>query len=168
MTLSLAMARIEMSRERIRLAMQGASSPSVEPGQPHSSWLSGVKDVPFVGVIVNAVHSWWLQHPLRPVSMVISQASAVLTRPIAQRKPITLVLAAAVGGAVLVWSKPWRWIFRSALLAGLAPQIVSRVIANMPIESWMTLFGAAMAQSGAQPTGAQSTNADRDSPVAAT
>jgi hypothetical protein len=168
MTPSAAMARIEMSRERIRVAMQGPASAGPTPGQARGSWMSQVKDVPFIGVIVNAVHSWWSQHPLRPVSMVISQISAVLTRPIAQRKPVTLMLVAAAGGAILVWSKPWRWMFRSALLAGLAPQVVSRLVANMPIESWMTLLGAAMAQSGAQPPGAERTSTDRDSPVAPT
>jgi hypothetical protein len=165
MTTATAMARIEMSRARLRAAMQAPHTSTESAGAPNS-WFNELKDVPYVGAVVQAVHSWWIQHPLRPVSMVISHALAVVTRPVAQRSPVTLVLVAAAGGAVLVWSRPWRWIFRSALLAGLGPQIISRVIAKLPIESWMTLLAASMAQADAHTAGAPSTNTDRDPPIA--
>ena len=59
---------------------------------------------------------------------------------------IGLMLVAGVAGAGLAWTRPWRWIFRSALFAGLVPQLVARFASSLPIESWMSMVGASMSQ----------------------
>lgn len=159
-----AMDRIEASRARIRLAM----SPPVPPppdvhGEPSSSsWLHRLGDVPLVSAVVESVSAWWSHHPLRPVAQVANDASAAIVRPVAQRNPMTLVLVAAFVGAGLAWSRPWRWIFRSALFAGLVPQLAARVASSLPIESWMSMAGAAMSK---RPP-ARRTEAGRPAPTA--
>jgi hypothetical protein len=63
---------------------------------------------------------------------------------IRDRHPLALVAVAAVAGAGLAWARPWRWAIRSALFAGLLPQLTTRVVASLPLESWMTLLGTAL------------------------
>ena len=65
---------------------------------------------------------------------------------------LCFVLVAAAVGALLVWSRPWRWALRPALLAGLAPQFASRVVAKLPIESWMTLLDSALSKASGSTT----------------
>ena len=54
--------------------------------------------------------------------------------PIAQRHPLPLAGAALVVGGMLAWSRPWRWLLRPVMLAGIAAQITSRVVARIPVE----------------------------------
>lgn len=142
------MDRIEASRARIRLAMSPpvAPPPNEQGGPSAPSWLHRLGEVPLVSAVVDSVSTWWSHHPLRSVAQIANDASAAIARPVAQRNPMTLVLVAAVVGAGLAWSRPWRWIFRSALFAGLVPQLVTRVASSLPIESWMSMAGAAMSQ----------------------
>jgi hypothetical protein len=79
---------------------------------------------------------------MRPLVHVASEASNAVVRPIAQHNPVALVVAAGLVGAVFAWSRPWRWALKPALFAGLLPQLVSRVVANLPLESWLAVLGS--------------------------
>jgi len=150
--MSEALARLEASRLRLRVAMSPPPPPA--PGERPAaggSWLDRLTAFPAVSAILESVGAWWSQHPLRPVAQVAGEASSAIARPIAARNPMTLVLVAAAIGAGLAWSRPWRWIFRSALFAGLIPQLASRVVAHLPIESWMSMVGTALARQPAAP-----------------
>ena len=137
--------RIEISRARLRAAMSPAPEPAAG-SEPHDTgWLHRLKQMPTVALVLESFDAWWSGHPLRAAGQVAAQASSAIARPVAGRHPYALVLVAGVVGALLAWTRPWRWAFRPALLAGLAPQLVSRVVAKLPIESWMTLLGAALA-----------------------
>lgn len=146
--------RIEASRARLQLAMSPPPPTSTDRAGAHApSWLHSVTDLPLVTAVIDSVTAWWSQHPLRPVVSVASEASTAVVKPLAQRNPLTLVLVAGVIGAGLAWTRPWRWIFRSALFAGLVPQLASRVVSSLPIESWMSLAGASLSrQQPAAPT----------------
>jgi len=139
--------RIEASRARLKLAMS-PPPPALESGAgPQAqSWLHRLTDLPLVSAVIESVTSWWSHHPLRPVVSVANEASNAVVKPLADRNPLTLVLVAAVVGAGLAWTRPWRWIFRSALFAGLVPQLASRVVSSLPIESWMTMAGASLSR----------------------
>jgi hypothetical protein len=143
---SAALERVELSRERLRRAMRPPPTPARarRPG-PLDPWLQRLRALPLIGEMMDSVAAWWAHHPLRPISQVAGQASNAVARPLAQRHPLLLVLAAGLLGAGLGWSRPWRWIFRSALFAGLVPQLAARVAANLPIDSWLAMLTTALA-----------------------
>ena len=62
--------------------------------------------------------------------------TVVLTRRLA------MVLGAVVLGGVLAWSRPWRWILKPALFAGLLAQLSAKLVAQVPLQSWMSLVTA--------------------------
>jgi hypothetical protein len=139
-------ARIELTRARLRLAMMPPDR--AHAARPAASFMSAahLKELPVIGTIIEAIQSWWFNHPMRPVASVAVEASNAVVQPLAQRNPFALVAGAAALGALFVWSKPWRWLFGPALFAGLVPQVASRVVSNLPIESWMTMLGTALSQ----------------------
>ncbi len=143
-----ALARLEASRARLREAMRpaGPAPPRDRPENAGRSWLQGLRELPIISLVADALHGWWLQNPLRPVALVAAEASNAVARPLAQRHPIALLLVAGTVGAALAWARPWRWALRSALFAGLVPQLASRVVDKLPIESWLTLLSAALSK----------------------
>ena len=149
--LSIVVDRLAESRARLRQAMQVIAKPPQRAsaggsssvfGAAGSAWLASLKAVPGINIIVDAVNSWWSRHPLRFASGVALDAARAALKPVAQKNPITLVVGALVLGAVVVWTRPWRWIAKPALLAGLLPQVVSKVIAHAPVSSWMSILSS--------------------------
>lgn len=135
--------RIETSRARLRLAMRPPPPvPARRATHSDDSWLGWLTSLPLVKTVVESVTSWWSHHPMRQVAQIASDASNAIVKPVAERNPLTLVLVAGVLGAGLAWSRPWRWIFRSALFAGLVPQLAYRVVSTLPIDSWVSMGGA--------------------------
>jgi hypothetical protein len=137
-----ATARLELSRERLRLAMDPPPDPA-EKQRAHG-WTDSLRAWPVVREVLDSVRHWWSIHPLRPVGLVAGEAAGAVVRPVAQRHPWLLVLGAAVVGAALAWGRPWRWLLRSTLFAGLVPQLASRVASSLPIDAWMRTVGAMM------------------------
>ena len=81
--------RLTLSRERLREAMrnttaQRSSSPSA--GAAATAWLDSLKAIPGAGVVVEAVRSWWAQHPLRVASMVAADATKSVLQPMAENE----------------------------------------------------------------------------------
>ena len=143
-----ALARLEASRARLREAMRPAS-PAPQAGDSNAAgarWHRRLRELPVIGLVADALGAWWSQNPMRPVALVAADVSNAVARPLAQRHPFALVLAAGAVGAALAWARPWRWALRSALFAGLVPQVASRVVAKLPVESWLTLLGATLAK----------------------
>ncbi len=146
----LACDRLVLSRERLRRAMYGMAHPERNaarqtPGQTANTWLHRLQSIPGAGIVLETVRSWWARHPLRVPAMVGAEAVAAVARPMAQRNPLGLVTAAFLFGVVLAWRRPWRWIIKPALFAGLMPQLVSKVFGPLPRLSWMSLL-ASLAQ----------------------
>lgn len=134
-----ALERLAVSRERIRqtLAESNAHDKATADAPP-SALMSAFLAIPGAGVVIDAVRHWWAQHPMHFAGTVAGHATRTLVGPMARRNPFTLVLLAMAAGGLLVWLKPWRGILKPALLAGLMPQIVSRAIAHVPLESWLS------------------------------
>lgn len=142
--------RLELSRARLRLAMLPPPAlPGNEPATGALAWLERIKHQPAIAILIDTLQGWWSRHPLRAALHVASETGNAVIKPIAQHNPITLVALACGAGAVLAWSRPWRWALKPALFAGLMPQLVSRVVANLPLESWLAVFTQAPT---AQPT----------------
>ena len=105
-------------------ANQSAVDPDIplEPG-----WLSiladSLMDLPAATIAVRWIKRWWRHHPWRATADFASVAGRELTRPLASKHPWLFLSGAAVMGALLVQLKPWRWVSRKTLLAGLLPSV---------------------------------------------
>jgi hypothetical protein len=55
----------------------------------------------------------------------LTEAVKTLLLPLAQRHPLGLVLGGVALGALLGWSRPWRWLATPALVVGLLPQLLA-------------------------------------------
>lgn len=139
--------RLEQSRALLRSAMTPAPGLTTE-AQAHgiAGWLHRLRESPAIAIVLDALSGWWSKHPMRLVAEAAGDAVAATARPIAQHNPVLLVVVAALAGATLTWSRPWRWLVKPALFAGLAPQLVSRVLANLPLESWLSVFATPPAE----------------------
>jgi hypothetical protein len=137
--------RLTLSRERLRAVMFPVPSPPPASAGRIEAWLASLKSLPGIDIVVDAAQAWWHRHPLRPVCDMAGQASRSTIRPVAQRHPFALVLAAAAAGMLIASVRPWRWALRSVLFAGFLPQVLSRVVAKLPVESWLTMLNSALA-----------------------
>lgn len=153
--------RLVLSRERLRLAMAPPGARAASSGaarRPAGAWFDDLKANPVSAMLIDAVTRWWAQHPLRLAGMVAAGATTAMVRPMAQRNPLSLVLAALVLGGLLAWSRPWRWLLTPALLAGFVPRVFSKLVALVPSQAWMAVLTSLMQQQPAkapvQPTDA--------------
>ncbi len=150
--------RLELTRNRLRRALRepgpGPDSHTAAPGErpvaASHPWLDSLRSLPGAGVLLDALEGWWMGHPLRAVSLLAGDAAKAIVQPMAQRHPLGLVLTAAVVGGVVAWTRPWRWALKPALLAGLLPQLVSRVVAQVPMQSWLSML-ATLTQTAPRP-----------------
>ena len=152
---STATQRLVESRNFLRQAMQGPPNVRLplDARKPTPEWLINLKSIPIVTVLVEAVSSWWMQHPLRVASLVAIDTAHALAQPLARRNPVGLALAALALGGLLVWARPWRWILKPAMFAGLWTQLLSKGIAHLPLESWLSAPGSvALKMPSVQPT----------------
>ncbi|XVJ70720.1 MAG: hypothetical protein HEQ39_14690 [Rhizobacter sp.] len=132
--------KLQRSRECLRAALLAPpdshhAAPKAEP----PGWQASLMSVPGANIVKDAVQRWWSQHPLRAAAMVAEEAGNALIKPTAQKHPFLLMVGALVVGAGLARRKPWRWGFKKVLLAGLLPQLISKVVSEMPVSSWMSV-----------------------------
>jgi len=129
--------RLAISREHLRRALHDAAAPrrptDAVPGAPLAlPWLERLRSIPGADIAIDAVGLWWSRHPARLAVSVASLSAEMIVRPIAQRHPLALVGAAFAVGAVLTWSRPWRWALKPTLLAGLLPQLLVSALKPAP------------------------------------
>lgn len=149
-----AIARLALSRELLRTTMRPAvtKKPSGQAlgagvGAAASSLLERFKGLPGAAVLLESVQDWWSHHPLRTAGLVAAEASRKLAAPVAQRNPMGLVVCAVVAGALLALSRPWRWMLRPALFAGLLPALASRAVRELPVDTWLKVLASFTAPS---------------------
>jgi hypothetical protein len=134
-----AQARLELSRSRLRLALQQlhAEQADTKAAQaPHPGWWQALRSEPGTRVLLDTLSAWWAQQPWQQSASLLFASTNQLLRPLARRRPLTLVLGAAAVGAALLLLKPWRWISVPALAAGLLPQLAAKLINQLRPLSW--------------------------------
>lgn len=138
--LSTPLQRLQASRERMRTYLLPAERKPREHGadagltERIGDKLGEWRHHPLVGAVVDAVEGWWAHHPLRSVADIGSTAARELAGPVLRRHPVACVAGALVVGALLVRVRPWRWVLKPALFAGLTTQVVSRLLSDAPME----------------------------------
>jgi hypothetical protein len=90
----------------------------------------------------NSASSSSAQQPLSTAIKVAQEAAKTVLQPLAQRHPLVLVAGATLLGGLLAWSRPWQWLGKPTLLVGLLPLMASKLIAQLPPESWMTVLAS--------------------------
>lgn len=137
--------RLADSRERLRLYMLGGENREEarrragllhaddEPRGEGSTW-ERLRGMPVIGVIVDVVASWWERHPLQPVVSLGKDIATHKVGPVIRRHPGAVMAGAFAIGVALVWLRPWRWLRKPAMAAGLLSQIGARTISQIPWE----------------------------------
>ncbi len=142
--------RLAESRERMRQwmlhadgrqeARRRAAAARAEGGKP--AWLDRLRSHAVLGTVIDAVSAWWANHPLHPAVSLGSTVVRDAVAPLARRHPLATLAGAFVVGGAIVWFKPWRWIVKPALFAGLASQVVTRLVTTMPIDSLLNAMAS--------------------------
>lgn len=140
--------RLNASRARLRAALMAIAHPPPKPsllddlglGDFKKTIVDRLQSLPGAGLVIDTLEHWWSQHPLHTAGVVAGEASRNFVAPIARKNPYALVLGSVVVGAAFALSRPWRWLFRPALLVGLLPQLATQALKRMPIESWIKML----------------------------
>lgn len=141
-----AIERLALSRAQLRAAMLPAprtSSSGVAGGiqSMAARLVDKVRAAPAAGMVIDTLETWWEQHPLRTASLVGAEVARKVTAPLAERNPLLLVGGAVVFGALIAMTRPWRWLLRPALFAGLLPALAATAIKQLPIDTLLRVFG---------------------------
>jgi hypothetical protein len=87
------------------------------------------------GIVTEVISEWWAEHPLHASAAFALSASRTAIVPLVRRHPAATLGGAAALGAVIIWARPWRWLLRPALVAGVASQLAARTITRMATAS---------------------------------
>lgn len=87
------------------------------------------------GIVGDVISEWWSEHPLHASATLALSASRTAIVPLVRRHPAAVLGGAAALGAVIIWARPWRWLLRPALVAGVASQLAARTIARLATTS---------------------------------
>ncbi len=146
--------RLEASRARLRSALVTIAHPPAKPsllddlklGSFGTQILARLKALPGAALALDIVEHWWAEHPLHAAGSLAEQASRRFIGPFAKRNPFAIVAAGVVLGVLLAFSKPWRWLLRPALFAGLLPQLASQTLKRLPLDSWLRVLSSLTAK----------------------
>ncbi len=116
-----------------------------------TDWAALLKALPVDGLLLELLRNWWQQQPIHATGLLLADVSKEWLQAQALRHPLRLAAAAALLGGLLVWSRPWRWgLVKPALLTGMLPQMLSKIIGSASLLSWLASL-AAQAQPQPQP-----------------
>lgn len=124
-------ASLAQSRERLLQALRQAPS-------TRSSESSESPNESATGMLINA-----LLEALRTSATQVTQPLKSALTDLAQRQPLTLVAGSFILGGLVTWSKPWRWVPTTALMAGLLPAYLNKLAASQMLpDTWTELLHA--------------------------
>ena len=154
--------RLAESRERMRQwmlhadgrheARRRAAAARAEGEQP--AWIDRLRSHAVLGTVIDAISAWWANHPLHPAVGLANTVVRDAVAPLARRHPLATLASAFVVGGAIAWFRPWRWIIKPALFAGLASQVVTRLVTAMPLDSLLNAMASFAQARGPEPTDA--------------
>lgn len=121
-------------RQRARVG-DAASLPGID------LLMAKLKEHPIAAAVYDAVTNWWKSHPVHAFGVIAGAAARDAAGPLVRRHPVAMVCVALVAGALVARMRPWRLVMKSALFAGLASQVLSRLVSAVPIDA---VLGALM------------------------
>ncbi|MDO9093740.1 MAG: hypothetical protein Q8R98_09850 [Rubrivivax sp.] len=119
--------RLLLSRQRLSQALHEAGLDEDERKSSNTppDWISSAGTLSGAsGFVLGAVRHWWQRLPLQHAGSLVNQTANAMARPVATKHPVALMAGAMALGAALVWTRPWRWLPGTALLATLAPTLL--------------------------------------------
>ncbi len=136
--------RLEKSRRLMRDQMfdlNASAAQAKNQGQDRpSTWLAALSAIPVLGPLIGEATSWWADHPLRAVADLFARPGVTPTEPLTRRHPWAMLIGAVAVGALLMWTRPWRFaLLRRAVYSGLLPQVVSSLLSRLPTEGLLDL-----------------------------
>jgi hypothetical protein len=142
--------RLAASRERMRQWMlqtdsRGHARRRVEAAKEAGdkpAWMDRLRTAPVIGVVMDAAGAWWANHPMQPAAQLAQGVVRETVAPLTRRHPVLIVAGAFLVGVAVVRWRPWRWLVSSAVFAGLGSQIVTRVIASVPLDTIFEALGS--------------------------
>ncbi len=140
-----AVQRLAQSRLRLQKAWRRSHRPDHEDEPSHDG-----SSPSLFSLLASAGSRWWRRHPLRLPGALAARVAAPAARaalaPTAQQHPLGLLAAAAGVGALLVLTRPWRWLPRAAVSSAL----LSAVWPRGSLQHWLDAGGRWLASDGAQ------------------
>jgi len=127
--------RLSLSRERLREALRAAAS-STSPDPSMDARTDGG------GFLARLRHRWDSWRPLGLTGLAVARVANAVVRPMVARHPVRMAVGAALFGGLLAWSRPWRWILGSSLLAGLVPRLFARPAPGAPGSALIALLAS--------------------------
>jgi hypothetical protein len=115
-----------------------------------SAVLATLTALPLLGPLIDSAMTWWAEHPLHAVVDLFSRPNPSADEPLTQRHPWAMLLGAAAVGALLMWTRPWRFaLLRRAVYAGLLPQMVTTLLSRVSTEGLLDLVSSFLRRPGA-------------------
>lgn len=127
--------RLTQSRERMSYWLNDDEREARANGNSRATERGDDQTVSVGGIVREVIGEWWDEHPLHASATLAFKASRTAIVPLVRRHPAAVLGGAAVVGAVIIWARPWRWLLRPALVAGVASQLAARAIARMATAS---------------------------------
>jgi hypothetical protein len=133
--------RLRQSRERLRQALlqsKGTRHGTAAGTEPASklprAWKELLLVIPGASLLSNAFSGWWAQHPVRIwYTAGVAVCKTLRSSPAVAQHPLFLVGSAMLMGAAVVAIRPWRWLFKPALVAAsLWPRWLYIALAQVP------------------------------------
>lgn len=138
--------RLALSRERLRRVLQIDAVPQSDAPLhdgargPIAAVIGKLKAIPGMAMLADALLPWWERQPLRLAGAIAFDAAPALVRPVARCNPLRLVAVAFLVGGVIAWLRPWRWLLRSTLFAGLSSELLRTAASRAPLQSWFKVL----------------------------
>jgi len=127
--------RLSRSRQMMRDQMldlkASRAQAQTSESTPQGALLDTLTALPVLGPLVESAVTWWAEHPLRAVADLFGRPDPTADESLTQRHPWAMLLGAAAIGALLMWTRPWRFaLLRRAVCASLLPRMVTQLLSR--------------------------------------